>query len=1523
MIEKKTRRGLIVLIAALLALAGAPAGYAQQSNVNASASKYGSNKNEAIVYDFYNSTAPTSYYYDPNDRYQGWNGWTQLTPSLDNHALKLAISGANPQFYSEDQLQLNASIYKYIRIRMMNPNPTESASISWTTTADTTWNAAKSKAFTIRGNDVSYYEYVIDLSQTASWSGTIKQLMIKPEIGVSSGNVYIDYIKLDTENLNPGVLTYNFDYDMNGWGVTGGYGGATVSATRGIMTIANTNTAPYVYSPDWLLFDPTAVKYIRIKMKNRSAATSGKMYWNTVADPSFNEAKSASFTINPNDSEFTEYVVDLSQTAAWTGGGTVRQLRLDPERGVASGVEEVDYVILDTINPSDLAYTFGSGTAGWTSDDSLSATGGALTVTNTTADTKIFSPNNLNVNASLLKYVKITLKNNTYCNVGQLYWTTTDDPDFDERKSQTFIINEMDGGYTTYTIGLNQNQYWRGTIKQLRIDPSSLQPSGSSQITRIAVVADGDTSAQNGQVREGFLDYTVEDTAGGTIDQTGGPVQGKYQKDTVWNPVTLDKGFTRYNGELTPFKIDDVSDSAKSSVSRSIAPQKSGLLEWDFLFAMDNPSANGTEWRLMDGNTRIIGFVMENNGYFSSYPANTLAQITPYQWYMAKVVANLDNHTYNVWLNGQQVGTNLSFENVPSRSIDSVYTGTSVSGKVKLYGKNRIYKIGYLYNDFFGDRPNTGPTGLTTGVGGGTALVQLVNASRNGLVLTDNSASNNVTVGGNFPAAHGVVEYETDFMLPTKQDGVSFKLKSGTTDAVQIVTGGGNLAYVDAAGAAHTLWANYKSNVWYNLIVRVDLFGGKATFYVNGQDKSGSVGLRNAVTTIDRFETGTSPQNQGVLKLRTVRVAHYYPSTVPYVDKTASTTGWTGIQQWNGLGTVLNRMMIGYGTSDKTPYLGYYDDMNKEAVDWQVKFMAEHGIDFVAPFFYADAFDFANPVFTPRGTSFMDTLIKQSAYKDKLKFAMTMGELLQAGDNYEAEGGTLTGGAQLLTNRQGYKGWGFVGFAGLNNAASYAVSGGAGGARKLNIRYENAQAGARSLSLYVNGAKTGQISFPVTTAGSGDKWGMVTVDVTLAAGVNTLKLQYDSGDTGNVAIDNLNPVDPIPLHDEIMNNLLPFWIEMYFKNPAYLLDDNKPVILVYDSGSLIAQLGSPGAVAGLLNEIKQALTAEGFAGATFIAEQRPNGGGDGHIGDGSAAALDDLRDAGFDYIYAYSNLYNNSQMNNWTTQAKNAGIDAIASPGVSWDSRYWYPDYSGVYVQINTPSQYEDHLKWVRDSYFTQSGFNKGTGSLARKMTLFDNFTEFGEGHSISPSSLFGFGWLNAIRKTFTTASEGHSDVRPEGPYNALYSTLVSYNMPTVAKGEFELLGSAENTRYGPLTDRWTFNGSAGVQRNGSIWSAPDAPDGVQAAFIQGPGTIAQPVVFDTAGVYKLHFKMARRTGSTQTVNVYFDNTLIGTYTPSSLAYVDFYTDAVAAAAGTHTIQFKGMTNNDNTVFIDSVSLVQ
>ena len=128
--------------------------------------------------------------------------------------------------------------------------------------------------------------------------------------------------------------------------------------------------------------------------------------------------------------------------------------------------------------------------------------------------------------------------------------------------------------------------------------------------------------------------------------------------------------------------------------------------------------------------------------------------------------------------------------------------------------------------------------------------------------------------------------------------------------------------------------------------------------------------------------------------------------------------------------------------------------------------------------------------------------------------------------------------------------------------------------------------------------------------------------------------------------------------------------------------------------------------------------------------------------------------------------------------------------------------------------------------------------------------------------------------------------------------------------------------QYGAFTNGWTFDTQSGIQRNASAWGAPTAPQGIQTAFVQRTGVITETVNF-TAGSFKVGFFAAKRTGNTQTVEVYYDSTLIGTITPaSSTAWTYYTTNAFTATAGAHTIKFVGTQTTDQTAFIDAVDIV-
>jgi alpha-1,3-glucanase-like protein/carbohydrate binding protein with CBM35 domain len=123
----------------------------------------------------------------------------------------------------------------------------------------------------------------------------------------------------------------------------------------------------------------------------------------------------------------------------------------------------------------------------------------------------------------------------------------------------------------------------------------------------------------------------------------------------------------------------------------------------------------------------------------------------------------------------------------------------------------------------------------------------------------------------------------------------------------------------------------------------------------------------------------------------------------------------------------------------------------------------------------------------------------------------------------EAESATLTGGTRIETDHPGYTGSGFVGgYVDANKgnaAAAFTFSSAAAGNAPLTLRYANGTGSTRTLSIYVNGTKSQQISLPATA--NWDTWATQGVTAVVAAGANTVTVKFDAADSGNVNVDNL------------------------------------------------------------------------------------------------------------------------------------------------------------------------------------------------------------------------------------------------------------------------------------------------------------------------------------------------------------------------------------------------------------------
>lgn len=105
------------------------------------------------------------------------------------------------------------------------------------------------------------------------------------------------------------------------------------------------------------------------------------------------------------------------------------------------------------------------------------------------------------------------------------------------------------------------------------------------------------------------------------------------------------------------------------------------------------------------------------------------------------------------------------------------------------------------------------------------------------------------------------------------------------------------------------------------------------------------------------------------------------------------------------------------------------------------------------------------------------------------------------------------------TNHTGYTGTGFVdGFASSGDAVLFDVNAETSGSYTLDVRYSSG-GGNASRAIYVNNVKITDLSLSLTA--NWDTWNTESTTISLNAGHNTVKVQYDSGNTLGINLDNI------------------------------------------------------------------------------------------------------------------------------------------------------------------------------------------------------------------------------------------------------------------------------------------------------------------------------------------------------------------------------------------------------------------
>lgn len=235
--------------------------------------------------------------------------------------------------------------------------------------------------------------------------------------------------------------------------------------------------------------------------------------------------------------------------------------------------------------------------------------------------------------------------------------------------------------------------------------------------------------------------------------------------------------------------------------------------------------------------------------------------------------------------------------------------------------------------------------------------------------------------------------------------------------------------------------------------------------------------------------------------------------------------------------------------------------------------------------------------------------------------------------------------------------------------------------------------------------------------------------------------------------------------NDLMTNLMPFWIENYFRHPSYLKVDNKPVLFVYRPEFLVDDLGGIEKVPRAFDLMRKACMDAGFAGLYILGEYRGL----------DVNHLRLMKQLGLDYTFAYCWWVPD---NPTPDQAVRAQMDYIRRtqelgimPQVVTVSQAWSGWRDENTIWKIPPTEFEGLLRQARDYIATFPA-----SELGSKMLLLDNWNEWGEGHYIAPYREYGFGYLDAVRKVFSDAPTEHVDLTPDdiglGPYDRAYTAF-------------------------------------------------------------------------------------------------------------------------------------------------------
>ena len=390
--------------------------------------------------------------------------------------------------------------------------------------------------------------------------------------------------------------------------------------------------------------------------------------------------------------------------------------------------------------------------------------------------------------------------------------------------------------------------------------------------------------------------------------------------------------------------LHDESDTAFYALARRFEAQKDGKLTLEAM--LDVASSDGGVYLLFeDENENAVVGLRENGGYWELFGENaTLSAVavpkdkrTPVVF---RMTLDLDRKSAFCTVDEKNVGT----VTLPEKALARLVIGITDKGKGTVKLNHLKLDKNYLLDEhFFVSESSVGKAPMGWNVTGDFTVEKIETEFGADVFSLRGSKA---TAEKKLDKTSGRLVFETMLLLPKESDSAAFSVRSAGKDAVKIEYKNGKIA------CGGTDLGTYTPNVWQTLAVKADTQNKTADIYINGKKKA------TVACDAANFDGLLLSTDGSAVWFDDVRVYGNpeKPADYPAKPQAASSdnyeVGMNMCYLWRD-----SESLEGWDAvspfAEFEPYLGYYDDGLTETADWELKQMAEHGVDFINVCWYA------------------------------------------------------------------------------------------------------------------------------------------------------------------------------------------------------------------------------------------------------------------------------------------------------------------------------------------------------------------------------------------------------------------------------------------------------------------------------------------------------------------------------------------------------------------------------------------